>query len=79
MSMRPNSRKKRSDCFESELRKLYDITKMLKEEGKSDGECRYKELIATILLFIDTSLHDIGIALYILLGFVISKFISGLF
>ena len=71
--------KKRQDRFERELRELYDVTKVLKEEGESDGECRYKELVATILLFIDDGLRTIGLALFGLLGFVFAKFISGLF
>lgn len=71
--------KKRTDRFERELRELCDITKVLEEEGESDGERRYKELIATILLFIDDSLRMIGLALFGLLGFVFAKFIGGLF
>lgn len=71
---------KRSDeRFKGELCKLYDIKEMLKEEGKSDGECSYKVFVAELLLFIDSSLHSIGIALFCLLGFVIGKFITGLF
>lgn len=71
--------KKSDDGFAGELNKLYDIAAVLKEEGQSEGECRYKVFVATLLLLIDSSLHRIGIALSILLGFVLGKFISGLF
>ena len=73
------SGKKRSERFDRELYELYDIEKMLQEEGKSNGERRYKVLVAEALLFIELSLRDIGLALFILLGFVIGKFLSGLF
>ena len=70
--------KKSDELFEKNLHELYDIEKMLNEEGKCDGERRYKVFVATLLLFIDLSLHEIARALFVLLGFVIGKFLTGL-
>ena len=71
--------KKSDERFERDLRKLYNIKEMLNEEGQGDGECRYKVFVADLLLFIDLSLHRIGLVLFAMLGFEIGKFISGLF
>lgn len=71
--------KKSDERFKRDLRELYDIAKALNEEGQGDGECRYKVFVATLLLFIDLSLHRIGLALACLLGFVFGKLFSGLF
>lgn len=69
--------KKREDLFDRDLRELYDIKKMLKEEGQSDGECSYKVFMGVQLLYLVTTLHRIALVLFCLLGFVIGKFLSG--
>lgn len=71
--------KKRNKRFERELGEVYNNRQVLQKEGKTDGECRAYVQIATVLLLIDDSLFMICRALYILLGFVISQFLSGLF
>ena len=71
--------KKSDEQFERDLHELYDIAKVLKEEGQGDGECRYKVFVATLLLFIDISLHRICLALSCLLAYVFGKFFFGLF
>lgn len=71
--------KKSDERFERDLRELYNIEKMLDEEGQGDGERRYKVFVATLLLFIDLSLHRICFVLCCMLGFEIGKFVSGLF
>ena len=62
--------------FKRELYELYDIKKMLQKEGEGDGESSYKVFVATLLLFIDLSLHRIGLTLFFLLCFVIGKFLT---
>lgn len=71
--------KKSDERFEHDLCEIYEIEKMLDAEGKGDGERRYKVFMATLLLFIDLSLHRIGLALFCLLCFEIGKFVSGFF
>lgn len=71
--------KKRSDKFERDLHELYEISKMLDSEGEQTGKNRYKVFVATILLFIDSSLHRIALVLFLLLGLKIGQLISGLF
>lgn len=70
--------KKGRERFEREVRKLYDIEKVLNQEGQSDGERSYKVFVATLLLFIDDSLRYICTALSILAGLVIGKILTGL-
>ena len=70
--------KKGRERFEREVRNLYEIEKVLDQEGQSDGERSYKVFVATILLFIDDSLRYICTALSILAGLVIGKILSGL-
>lgn len=70
--------KKREDKFNRNLREVYEIGDMLKKEGKTDGECRQFEFVATLLLFIEFSLRRFCSIVFILLGFVVGKFISSL-
>ena len=69
--------KKREDRFDRKLTELYEIEKMLKEEGKADGECRYKVFVAAQLLYLALSFHDIALMLVVLLTFVVIKFFAG--
>ena len=48
---------KSNQRFERDLRGLCNITDMLQEEGKSDGECRDKKFVATLLLFMRIFKH----------------------
>ena len=43
--------KKGRERFEREVRKLYDIEKVLDQEGQSDGERSYKVFVAAICVF----------------------------
>lgn len=43
--------KKRQDLFEHYLDEIDKACEMLQEECESDGECRYKKVVAVILLF----------------------------
>lgn len=59
--------------LEQDLHELDEIREMLKKEGKSDGECSYLVIVATQLYFIETSLHRIGLILFIALLFIVGK------
>lgn len=64
--------------FNDEVKELYEIREMLEKEGEDHGKSRYLVFVATLLLFIDESLHRICLILLCLLCFVIGKFLSGL-
>lgn len=72
--------KGRPNHFKQYLCEIEDIGKMLEKEGKTDGERRYFEIMALLLLFIDESLRSIrsflacGIGLA--LGLIIKHWIS---
>ena len=75
------SSKKHKDTFEQYRDCIYDITDVLEKEGYSRAECRYKEIMATILLLILDSLHvirstlcfSIGLNVYLLLKLLLMK------
>lgn len=73
--------KKKKDFFEKYLDEIYEITKMLKEEGHSSAECSYCEIMAVILLFINEGIRAIrftlSIALGVLLGFAVNFILMG--
>lgn len=56
--------KQDKDFFSRYLGKIYDVSDMLCKEGCSDAECRYKEIVATIMLFIREDLHVIRMGLF---------------
>ncbi len=70
--------KKRSDETNHEVDEIYNISNMLKSEGKTDGERRQFELLMKYLLFLEISLGKIITALFILIGLVLGKILSGL-
>ena len=70
--------KKRSDETNHEVDEIYNISNMLKSEGKTDGERRQFELLLKYLLFLEISLGKIITALFILIGLVLGKILSGL-
>lgn len=61
--------KKREDFFDRYLDKIYDAVEMLHKQGYGPAECRYAEVVATILLFICDSLRAISFLLFALSGF----------
>lgn len=50
------------------LDEMYDITQMLKQEGKSAAECRYMEIVYTRLLLIFDALSFLRTLFFFLLG-----------
>ena len=50
------------------LDEMYDITQMLKQEGKSAAECRYMEIVYTRLLLIFDALSFMRTLFFFLLG-----------
>lgn len=60
--------KKRKDLFERYLDEIYDISKMLNEEGYNAAKRRYLEVVAMILLFILDSLRAIRSILCLSIG-----------
>ena len=70
--------KKRKDRFERYLSEAHHIGNMLYQEGKTDAERRAYVHVATILLFIDSSLHTICLILSGLVGLVIGKLLASL-
>lgn len=50
------------------LDEMYDITKVLKKEGKSAAECRYMEIVYTRLLLIFDALSFLRTLFFFLLG-----------
>lgn len=60
--------KKHQNFFDHYFDQVCDVTDMLKKEGHSSAECRYKKIMATILLFIRSDLRAIRVFLLILLG-----------
>ena len=70
--------KKRNDETNHEVDEIYNISNMHKSEGKTDGERRQFELLMKYLLFLEISLGKIITALFILIGLVLGKILSGL-
>lgn len=54
--------------FDSYLRKVYEVCDMLEAEGHSRAECRYKEIMAAILLFVREDLQAIRNGVFFLVG-----------
>ncbi len=69
---------KKKSSFDNRLEETYHIGEMLKQQGKTDAERRAYQHIASILLLIESALHDISIVLGLLLGLEIGKLLSGL-
>lgn len=71
--------KKRQDVFSSYLDKVYNVCKMLEQEGYSRGEARYFEIVATILLRILDSLRAIRFLLCFFAGALLAYMIEHFF
>lgn len=56
------------------LHEVYKVSKVLYKEGHSAAECRYKEIMATVLLLILGSVRKIGFVLFFLLGMLVTRF-----
>lgn len=63
-----SSRKKKPSHFERMLEEIYDIDNMLHDEGYGAAERRYREIVASLLLFIENSLSSIRLFLSALTG-----------
>ncbi len=70
--------KKPGERMDTGFDRIEDIANMLYKEGKQNGECRQFIFMASYLLEISLTLRRFCSVLFILLGFVIGKFISGL-
>ena len=73
--------KKKKDFFDKWLDEIYDVSEMLEKEGHSAAECRYCEIVATLLLFIKEGIRTISltlsVALGVLLGFAVNFILMG--
>lgn len=67
---------KRVDELQDEVRYLCG---MFKQEGESESESRYKEIVAELLFLIFFRLDSLVTFLALLLGVVIGHFLAGLF
>lgn len=70
--------KKKQDLFSSYLDEVYDVTNVLKQEGKSHAECRYMEIMAVLLLFVLDSLRVIRSCFFAAFGIALGLFLSNL-
>lgn len=50
------------------LKEIYDISDVLYKEGHSSAECRYMEIVAVILLFIESHLNILRMLSFFFLG-----------
>lgn len=57
-------------------RELNDVMEVLKKEGQSDGERRYKKIMAEAVFFILFRLDFIGTAILIIFGMVLGHILS---
>lgn len=73
------SKKRRKDWFERDLKEIYDVGDMLHDEGASSSESRYKVIVAEQLLMLNFTLESIRTPLFILLGLIAVKVLTGLF
>lgn len=72
------------DCIKSPLRQraeklqgeLSDVMEVLKKEGQSDGERRYKQIIAEAVFLILFRLDFIGTVILIIFGMVLGHILS---
>lgn len=55
---------------------LSDVMEVLKKEGQSDGERRYKKIMAEAVLLILFRLDFIGTVILVILGMVIGHILS---
>ena len=70
---------KQPNRFKHGLDEIYDLRDMLKKKGQYDSKCRYLEIMAVRLLFIEDSLRVIRSFLACGLGLLIGHLLSALF
>ena len=58
---------------------LSDVMEVLKKEGQSDGERRYKKIMAEAVFLILFRLDFIGTAVLVLLGMVLGHILGNVF
>ena len=68
--------KQRAEKLQSELN---DVMEMLKKEGQSDGERRYKKIMAEAVFLILFRLDFIGTAVLVILGMVLGHILGNVF
>lgn len=71
--------KKRTNEYERNLKEIYDAVDMIEKESQCSGDARYKKLMGEHLLFVRFLLKSVSLALYAILGFKISEFLSRYF
>ena len=69
----------RKDMFDHAIKEAYQIGSMIEQEGESAANARYKVIVAENLIMIADALRTIRHVLIALAGFVVGKFLSGLF
>ena len=65
--------RQRAEKLQNELN---DVMEVLKKEGQSDGERRYKKIMAEAVLLILFRLDFIGTVILVILGMVIGHILS---
>lgn len=68
--------KQRAEKLQNELN---DVMEVLKKEGQSDGERRYKKIMAEAVFLILFRLDFIGTAVLVILGMVLGHILSNVF
>lgn len=70
---------KKPDRYQRALDEIYEITRVLQQEGQYDGKSRYLEIVAILLLSVDMSLHIlrslIACGLGVLIGHLLFRFL----
>lgn len=68
--------KQRAEKLQNELN---DVMEVLKKEGQSDGERRFKKIMAEAVFLILFRLDFIGTAVLVILGMVLGHILSNVF
>lgn len=68
--------KQRAEKLQSELN---DVMEVLKKEGQSDGERRYKKIMAEAVFLILFRLDFIGTSVLVILGMVLGHILGNVF
>lgn len=68
--------KQRAEKLQSELN---DVMEVLKKEGQSDGERRYKKIMAKAVFLILFRLDFIGTSVLVILGMVLGHILGNVF
>lgn len=68
--------RQRAEKLQNELN---DVMEVLKKEGQSDGERRYKKIMAEAVFLILSRLDFIGTAVLVILGMVLGHILGNVF